>query len=111
MGRVVVSGRPCPRFSRAWRRCTVHGRVMTLGIARAPMGAYLWIGLGGALGSMARHGCGQAYLRLFGANSLWVSTVIINILGSLIIGLASSLMVGEGRFASSTTAQQFVIVG
>ncbi len=73
--------------------------------------AYLWVGLGGALGSMARHGSNALYMRLVGPNAMWASTVIINILGSLVIGLASSLMGSEGRFSSSLTAQQFVMVG
>ena len=72
---------------------------------------YLWVGLGGALGSMARHWCNGAYARAFGLNTPWGSTLAINVLGSLIIGLAASLMGSEGRYPSSVTAQQFVMVG
>jgi CrcB protein len=73
--------------------------------------AYVWVGIGGALGSMARHGCNTLYMRTFGPNTPWSSTLIINVLGSLVIGLASSMMGSEGRFPSSLTAQQFVMVG
>ena len=71
--------------------------------------AYLWVGLGGALGSMARHWCNGAFLRAFGAN--WMGTLVINVLGSLVIGLASSLMSNDGRFPSTPTAQVFVMTG
>ncbi len=73
--------------------------------------AYLWIGVGGALGSMARHGCNAVYLRTFGPNSPWTSTLVINVLGSLVIGVASAVMGSAGRYPSSMTAQQFVMVG
>ena len=73
--------------------------------------AYVWVGLGGALGSMARHWCNGAYARAFGLNLPWGSTLVINVLGSLVIGLASSLMGSEGRSPSSMNAQQFVMVG
>jgi CrcB protein len=74
------------------------------------MGAYLWIGIGGALGSMARHWCNGFINRLAGMG-FPTNTLVINVLGSFVIGLASSLMGSEGRFPTSMTAQQFVMVG
>ena len=74
------------------------------------MGAYLWIGLGGALGSMARHWCNGMVARLAGVDFPW-GTLVINVLGSFIIGIAASTMGSEGRFDSGPTAQQFVMVG
>ena len=74
------------------------------------MQAYIWIGLGGALGSMARHWCNGLAARLAGVDFPW-GTLFINILGSFIIGVASATMGSEGRWPTSMTAQQFVMVG
>ena len=72
--------------------------------------AYLWIGLGGALGSMGRHWCNGAIARLAGLGFPW-GTLVINVLGSFVIGVAAATMGSEGRFGSGPTAQQFVMVG
>jgi CrcB protein len=74
------------------------------------MQAYLWIGLGGALGSMARHASNGIIASLAGVGFPW-GTLVINILGSFVIGFASSAMSAEGRFPSSETARQFLMVG
>ena len=72
--------------------------------------AYLWIGLGSALGGMARHWCNGAVARMAGVGFPY-GTLAINVLGSFVIGVASSTMGSEGRFATGPTAQQFVMVG
>lgn len=48
--------------------------------------SYLLVGLGGALGAMGRHGVGQLVLRL-GFTGFPFATMIVNVLGSFIIGL------------------------
>lgn len=74
------------------------------------MQAYLWIGLGGALGSMARHWSNGIVATLAGVGFPW-GTLVVNVLGSFIIGFAATTMSADGRFPSSTTAQQFLMVG
>ncbi len=74
------------------------------------MQAYLWIGLGGALGSMARHWSNGIVAALAGVDFPW-GTLLINVLGSFIIGFAAATMGNDGRFPMSITAQQFVMVG
>jgi CrcB protein len=74
------------------------------------MQAYLWIALGGALGSMSRHWCNGLVARLAGV-AFPYGTLVINIVGSFIIGVASATMTADGRWPSTTTAQQFVMVG
>lgn len=48
--------------------------------------SYLLVGLGGALGAMARHSVGQLVMR-FGPFGFPYATMIVNVLGSFIIGL------------------------
>ena len=74
------------------------------------MQAYLWIGLGGALGSMARHWSNGIIAALAGVDFPW-GTLVINILGSFIIGVAASTMNAEGAFPTGETPRQFVMVG
>lgn len=50
------------------------------------MNAYLLVGIGGALGSMARYGGGVLVARVWNA-SFPLATMLINIVGSLAMGL------------------------
>ena len=74
------------------------------------MQAYLWIGLGGALGSMARHWSNGLIGTLAGVGFPW-GTLVINILGSFIIGFAATAMSAEGRFPTGDAPRQFLMVG
>ena len=71
----------------------------------------MWIAvaLGGALGSMARHGVNLAFAHLTGRSSPY-ATATVNILGSLAIGVLAGLTAG-GRMHLSPTARTFVFVG
>ena len=73
------------------------------------MNAYLLVGLGGALGSVARYGSGVLVGRLWGS-AFPLATLLINIAGSLAMGLFM------GYLARTTPAWQadarlFVAVG
>ena len=72
--------------------------------------AYLWIGLGGALGSMARHFCNGAVGAIMGVEFPW-GTLLINVLGSFVIGFAAATMNADGRFPVNNDVRQFVMVG
>jgi len=74
------------------------------------MQTYLWIGLGGAMGSMARHWMNGAVATLAGIGFPW-GTLAINVLGSLIIGIAAAAMTHEGQLPNSDDARLFVMVG
>jgi len=74
------------------------------------MQTYLWVGLGGALGSMARHWANGAVAALAGIGFPW-GTLAVNVLGSLIIGFGAATMSGEGRFPASEDARLFLMVG
>lgn len=72
--------------------------------------AYLVIGIGSALGGIARYGCGLAAVALWGPGFPW-GTLLINILGSIVIGGFATLTGPDGRLLVGTLARQFVMVG
>ena len=59
----------------------------------------LWVRVGGALGSMARAWLSIAVARLTGPK-FPCGTVLINIIGSFIIGFFGALTATDGRFLS-----------
>lgn len=71
---------------------------------------YLWIALGSALGGMARYACSNLALSWFGPGFPW-GTLIINILGSFVIGFFGALTGPDGRLLVPGDARQFVLVG
>ena len=71
---------------------------------------YLWIALGGALGSMARFWLAAAVAELLGPQFPW-GTILINIIGSFVIGFFSTFSGPGGRFVASFNARAFVMVG
>jgi fluoride exporter len=72
--------------------------------------AYLWVALGGALGSVARYGCSGIAARWLGIGFPY-GTLFVNIAGSFAIGVLGTLALGGGRALASTDARAFVIVG
>ena len=71
---------------------------------------YLWVMLGSALGGGARYWCSGVVARLFGETFPW-GTLLINILGSLVIGFFNTITGPDGRLLVATTARQFVMIG
>lgn len=73
------------------------------------MRAFLLVGLGGALGAMARYGVGSLFGRTW-PMSFPMSTMLINIAGSIMMGLFIGLM---ARFLPTWQegARLFVAVG
>ena len=71
---------------------------------------YLWVALGSALGGMARYWCSGFIARHVGETFPW-GTVVVNIVGSLVIGCAAALSLPEGRFFVPAEVRVFVMVG
>jgi protein CrcB len=71
---------------------------------------YLYIALGGAVGSVARAWMTNAMLRAVGSHFPW-GTILINIVGSFIIGLFGALTTSDGRYTAHPDARAFVMVG
>src|SRR6266849_3742013 len=72
--------------------------------------AYVWIAIGGALGSMARYGCSGWVARLTGGVFPY-GTLVVNASGALIIGFFAAMSLPEGRFLVPPSARLFVMVG
>lgn len=78
--------------------------------------AYLWVAIGGALGSMARFWMAACVAELLGPEfpygpQLPWGTILINILGSFVIGFFATFTGPGGRFVVSFDARAFVMVG
>jgi len=71
---------------------------------------YVWIALGGALGSVARYACSVAAARWLGAAFPW-GTLFVNVAGSFAIGLLASLIAADGRPLLGADARAFVTIG
>jgi CrcB protein len=71
---------------------------------------YLWVAIGGAIGSVARFWFGNLAAATLGAAFPW-GTLLINVLGSFVISFFSGLTGSGHRFAMSSDARIFVTVG
>jgi fluoride exporter len=74
------------------------------------MQSYLWIALGGALGSVARFWASGFAARHFGEVFPW-GTLIVNVSGSFLIGAFATLTGLEGRWVVAPSYRQFFMVG
>ena len=75
------------------------------------MTVYTWllVGLGGAIGSMARYGISLVALPV--SETLPWATIIINVVGSLVIGFFGTLTLANGKYPVSENLRLFVMVG
>lgn len=77
---------------------------------------YFWVAVGGALGSMARFWLAAFVAELlgpqfpYGPQMPW-GTILINIVGSFVIGVYATLTGPGGRIVVSFDARAFVMVG
>lgn len=75
-----------------------------------PLLTYLVIGIGSALGGLARYSCGSLAAAVWGASFPW-GTILINLIGSFVIGGFATLTGPDGRFYVAVLWRQFVMVG
>ncbi len=71
---------------------------------------YLWVAIGGALGSMARYGCSSLVANWFG-QTFPLGTLAVNVVGSLIIGFFATITGPDGRMLVPGEMRQFVMIG
>jgi fluoride exporter len=72
--------------------------------------AYLWVALGGALGSMARYGMSGWVARLAGSVFPY-GTMVVNVAGALLIGILAALSLPEGRTMLPPAGRLFAMTG
>ena len=74
--------------------------------------AYLWVAIGGALGSVGRFWLNGLISTRFGETFPW-GTMLVNISGSFLIGIIGALALPEGRLDSPSRAfvTQFLMIG
>src|SRR5262245_30917002 len=70
---------------------------------------WLFVALGGAIGSVARYGISLAALPI--SRTLPWGTIIINVAGSLVIGFFGTLTLSGGKYPVSENVRLFVMVG
>lgn len=71
---------------------------------------YIWVALGGALGSVARYGCNGFVTRLTGGTFPF-GTLVVNVTGAILIGFLAALSVPEGRVLLPPSARLFTMSG
>ena len=74
------------------------------------MGMYLWVAIGGAIGTTGRYFLSGVAARMIGETFPW-GTLFINVTGSFIIGFFATLTGPNGRLYVGSTARQFVMTG
>lgn len=74
------------------------------------MGAWIAVALGGAIGSMGRFWLAGAMAALTGPRFPW-GTLLINVLGSFVIGLVAGLTLTPGRVGMHPDLRIFLMTG
>jgi len=72
--------------------------------------SYVWVALGGAVGTTARYWLSGVVARSVGETFPW-GTLVINVTGSFVIGFFGALTGPDGRVFVGSTARQFVMIG
>lgn len=71
--------------------------------------SYLWVAFGSAIGGVCRYGLTQVMLA--SSRGFPYGTLLINILGSFLIGWFGTLTLQSTRYAAPTNIRLFVMVG
>jgi len=74
------------------------------------MAIYFWIAVGSALGGIARFWCSGVVARTVGETFPW-GTLVVNVLGSFVIGLIAALTAPDGRIFIGSTARLALMAG
>ena len=77
---------------------------------RTEVAIVLAVAVGSALGGVARYWCTGVVARSFSETFPW-GTLLVNVLGSFLIGLVAVVTGPEGRLLVSPVIRQFCLVG
>ncbi|MFM1767772.1 MAG: hypothetical protein RJA22_301 [Verrucomicrobiota bacterium] len=72
--------------------------------------SYLWVALGGALGSLARLGASALAAHSLGTHFPF-GTLLVNVTGSFLFGFLASLTAPDGRWTASAPVRTFLLAG
>lgn len=72
--------------------------------------SYLWVSLGGAIGSAARFWVSSLIAARIG-QTFPFGTLAVNVTGSFVIGVLAGLTATEGRFLFSPSFREFFMIG
>jgi CrcB protein len=72
--------------------------------------AYLWVAMGGALGSMARYGMSGFIAALTGSTFPY-GTLVVNVTGAMLIGFLATLSGPESRYFIPASGRIFMMTG
>jgi CrcB protein len=71
---------------------------------------YILLGLGGALGTLARYWVSGVVANAVGQTFPW-GTILVNVTGSFVIGFFATLTGPDGRLLVGGSTRQFVMIG
>jgi CrcB protein len=74
------------------------------------MGTYIWVAVGGAIGTLGRYWLSGVVALAIGETFPW-GTIVINVTGSFVIGFFATLTGPDGRIFAPTDVRQFVMIG
>jgi CrcB protein len=72
--------------------------------------AYLWVAIGGALGSMARYGISGMIAAMTGG-AFPYGTLVVNVTGAILIGFFATLSGADSRFFIPASGRLFLMTG
>jgi CrcB protein len=75
-----------------------------------PFSSYVWVALGGGLGSAGRFWLSGIVARHWGETFPW-GTLFVNVTGSFAIGFFATLTSPEGRWMAPSAARTFFMAG
>src|ERR1700674_977116 len=87
-----------------------HGRLTACVLERALAMAYLWVAIGGAVGSMARYGMSGFIAALTGGTFPY-GTLAVTVPGALSIGFLATSTGPDTRFFIPASGRVFLMVG
>jgi CrcB protein len=73
--------------------------------------SYLWVTVGSALGGLLRYAISRLMLSFDVSIGFPIGTVLINVIGSFVIGYFGTLTLHSGRYPASDNVRLFVMVG
>lgn len=76
----------------------------------AKLMVYVWVALGGALGSVGRYSISGLVASRVGETFPW-GTLVANVSGSFLIGFVATLTAPDGRWAAPVGFRQFFMIG